>query len=107
MSYDVYLTIDTGGPEHALVTGGRNMTSNVAQMWRLAGADIAEFHGRIAADCVPLLRAAIADMEDHPGRFRPLNPANGWGSYETCLEFLRELLGDFVQHPKATVAVSR
>jgi hypothetical protein len=107
VSYDIWLQIDTGGPEPATVTEGRNMTSNVAPMWRLAGADLADFHDRTAGECVPLLRAAIADMEDRPGKYRPLNPDNNWGSYETCLRFLRELLDDFVRHPKATVAVSR
>lgn len=107
MSYDIGLTIDKGGPEPATVSGGRNMTSNVAPMWRLAGADLAEFHGKTAGDCLPVLRAAIADMEDNPGKYEPLNPDNGWGSYETCLGFLRELAGDFAAHPKATVAVWR
>lgn len=107
MSYDVYLSIDTGGPEPALVTDGRNMTSNVSPMWRLAGADIAAFHGRTAGECLPQLREAIERMETDPAPFRALNPANGWGSYETCLRFLRELAEDFVAHPKATVEVSR
>ncbi len=107
MSYDIYLEIDTGGPEPAVIDNNHNMTSNVAPMWRRAGADLADFHGKPAADCIPLLRAAIADMKAHPGRYKPLNPENGWGSYEGCLLFLRELLEDFTRHPKATVAVNR
>lgn len=106
MSYWVSLTIDTGGSEYAELTS-RNMTSNVAPMWRRAGADLAEFHGRPAADCAPLLRAAVADMAGHPGRYRPLNPSNGWGDYEGCLEYLRHLLDDCEAHPKAIVQVSR
>ncbi|MGH3795966.1 MAG: hypothetical protein ACRDSP_13875 [Pseudonocardiaceae bacterium] len=85
----------------------RNMTSNVAPMWREAGADLAEFDGRAAAEVLPVLRTAIAAMEDDPAVYEAMNPANGWGDYDSCLEFLRELVKDFTAHPKATVVVSR
>ncbi len=107
MSYDVWLVIDTGGPQPVEVTVGRNMTSNVGPMWRLAGADLAEFHGRIAGDVLPLLDAAITDMRSNPAKYRALNPANGWGNYERCLDFLRGLRADFENHPRAIVQVSR
>jgi hypothetical protein len=107
MSYDIWLTIDTGGPAPAPVGGSLNMTSNVAPMWRLAGADLAEFKARTAGDCIPELRTAIADMAGNPEKYRPLNPSNGWGDYAGCLEFLRELLVMFEEHPKATVEVWR
>lgn len=107
MSYDIWLTIDAGGPEPAFVGGDHNMTSNVAPMWRMAGADLAEFHGCVAGDVLPLLRDAVAAMEDDPTAYRVMNPKNGWGSYETYLGFLRELVKDFAAHPKATVVVSR
>lgn len=107
MSYDIWLTIDTGGSEPAQVTEGRNMTSNVAPMWRKAGADLADFEGKTAGECIPLLRTAIAAMEDDPGTYRLMNPENGWGSATSCVQYLRDLLSDFVRHPKATVSVSR
>jgi hypothetical protein len=106
VSYDIGLCIDTGGPEPAYLTD-RNQTSNVAPMWRHAGADLAGFHGRIAADALPALRAAIATMEDNPATYKAMNPPNGWGDYDSCLEFLRGLVTDFTSHPKATVMVSR
>jgi len=107
MSYDLYLTIDTGSDERALVVECGNMTSNVAPMWRLAGANLAEFAGKTAADCLPLLRAAVASMEDNPAPYLELNPPNGWGSYDTCLEYLRGLVRHFAAHPLCTVEVSR
>lgn len=106
MSYDVSLMIDTGGPEQVEVTW-RNMTSNVACMWRHAGADLAEFDGRKAGEVYPLLVDAVAEMLANPGTYRAMNPPNGWGSYETCVEFLRQLAVDFGAHPNATVSVSR
>jgi len=107
VSYDIDLTVDTGGPEPACVGRGWNYTSNCARMWRLAGADLAEFHGKPAADCLPILVAAIRRMEDDPAPFRALDPANGWGSYDSLLPALRDLADQFRAHPKATVAVSR
>lgn len=107
MSYDIWLEIDTGGAEPAQIDTSRNMTSNVAPMWRKAGAELAEFHGRPAGEVLPLLRVAVAAMEDDPEPYRAMNPANGWGSYETCLGFLRDLVADFAAHPRATVVVSQ
>lgn len=107
MSYNVYLVIDTGGPHPAVVADCGNMTSNVAPMWRKAGADLAEFGGRSAAECIPLLRTAIAAMEDDPATYQAMAPDNGWGSAAGCLRYLREILSDFVAHPKAIVSVSR
>lgn len=107
MSYDVWLTIDTGGPAPAIVTGPRNMTNNVAPMWRAAGAPVHDFHGELAHICLPVLRDAIAKMQADPDTFRAMNPENGWGSYEGCLAFLRELADDFEAHPRATVVVGR
>ncbi len=107
MSYDLWLTIDTGGPEPASVGREFNMTSNVAPMWRLAGADLAEFHGQQAGTTLPLLDKAIADMAANPDKYTPLNPPNGWGNYDGCLEFLRDLRAEFARHPQATVQVWR
>ncbi len=107
MSYDLWLTIDTGGPEPAVVADVGNMTSNVGPMWRLAGADLAGFHGKPVADCVDQLRAAVADMRANPGKYLPLNPPNGWGDYHGCLEYLTDMLAAFEAHPKATVMVFR
>lgn len=108
MSYDIWLTIDTGGPEPAVVgMGSWNYTSNCGQMWRAAGADLAEFAGRPAGECAAILRLAIGVMRGDPATYEAMNPENGWGSYDTLLPALDRLLADFEAHPNAIVTVSR
>jgi hypothetical protein len=81
------------------------MTSNVARMWRAAGIDLSEVDGEPAGEWLPKLRDAIRNMKADPEKYRLMNPSNGWGSYETCLEFLTALERDWAAHPKATIAV--
>lgn len=45
-----------------------NYTSNMGPAWRAAGADLAEYDGKPAAECSPALDAAIATMEAEPER---------------------------------------
>ena len=106
MSYDIWLSADLGGPE-PITFGDWNYTSNCGPMWRLAGADLAEYGGKPASECIPSLRAAIADMEANPGKYTPLNPENGWGSLASLIPALIELLELFESAPKAEVWVSR
>jgi hypothetical protein len=84
-----------------------NYTSNSAWMWREAGADLAEFEGKTAGECAPLLKSAIDALEADPERFRAGNPATGWGDYDSLLDALKELLRDFEANPEAIVRVSR
>lgn len=106
MSYDVYLTIDTGGPEPAWLTDW-NYTSNCAGMWRAAGCDIAEFHGKPAAELGAALRTAIDNLTGDPGKYDEMNPPNGWGSRASLVVALARLADDCGNHPLATVSVSR
>ena len=108
MSYDISLSIDTGGDEPACLPDlCWNYTGNCARMWRAAGADLAEFHHKLAGDCLLDLEAAIRALCADPARFKEMDPPNGWGSYDTLLPALVELADAFRRHPKATVEVSR
>ena len=107
VSYDISLEIDTGGPEPAQVGGDWGYTSNCGPMWREAGANLAEFHGKTARECAPTLSAAIQRMRAEPETFIAMNPQNGWGSYESLVPALDDLLDLFQRHPLATVRVSR
>lgn len=100
MSYDVSLY------DEANELTSRNMTSNVACMWRHAGADLAEFHGKKAGPLIPVLEKVIESMTRYPNTYRKMNPPNGWGDSESCLEFLKALVQDFEQFPHAIIHVS-
>lgn len=107
MSYDIWLEADLGGAERVTVADGWNYTSNCGPMWRLGGADLAEYDEKPAAECIPSLRAAIADMEANPAKYEALNPENGWGSVATLVPALRGLLGQFEGAPAAIVRAWR
>ncbi len=108
MSYDIWLEIDTGGVEPVVVPGSSwNYTSNSVRAWREAGADLAEFHDKTAAECAPILAAAIEVMRSDPIKYKAFDAANGWGSYETLIPALNELYYTLKRHPKATVKVWR
>lgn len=108
MSYDIWFEIDAGGPEPISI-GNRdfNITSNVAPMWRHAGCDLADLHDTRCADAIQPLRTAIQAMEDDPPTYKAMDPPNGWGDYNGCLQFLRDLYTSCKAHPNAIIKVSR
>lgn len=107
MSYDVRLDIDCGGPEPVTVADCGNMTSNVGPVWRHVGADIAEFHEKRAADCLPALVEALRLLNASPRSYDHLVRGGGaWGTVESAIEYLTVLERDFRRAPNATVRVS-
>ncbi len=112
MSLDVSLEIavDTGGVEpHTVELFSRNITHNVSPMWTKAGMHHAMYvcDGEIAGGLVGEIDAGIKAMEVDPAGFTALNPANGWGDYESALDFARAWFAACAGHPKATVRISR
>jgi len=106
VSYDIWLEIDAGGPE-PLHIGYWNYTSNCAAMWKAAGIDLALCAVRDAGGCAEGLAGAIANLRADPTRFRTMDPPNGWGSYDTLIPALEELLELFESAPKARVGIWR
>lgn len=114
MSYDVYIYGPAEPVEcfHCGVTSpqqpqlfSRNHTSNTSGMWRKAGVDLAEIKGKRAGDLIEPLRTAIAHMVDNPDEYTPMNPENGWGSYESTIKFLRAILAACEEFPEGEMGV--
>lgn len=114
MSYDVYLSINTGKEQHIIQDCG-NYTSNVWKMYRKAfrppgqeedSAGIQTIHGMLAKDAEPLLHMAIRAMMDDRVFYRSLNPENGWGNYEGALKYLQDIHTACIEHPACTIEVS-
>jgi len=108
MSYDVWYEVEVDG-EWVAASEGHNYTSNVSCMWREAGCDLAEFHGRPVTEFAQPLADAIETMKADPERFRAMNPPNGWGDMDSCVDnFLRPLLREAqIVNQSARVCVSR
>ena len=97
MSWSVYLSkrkmmtdeIDVG-----------NHTYNVYPMYlRAMGNGLTDLlNGKKCKDVIPILQKGIASMEDDPDTYKKMNPPNGWGTYETALEFLKEILNACETH---------
>jgi hypothetical protein len=60
-----------------------------------------------AGDLIQPLRDGLAVLESDPERFKQFNPANGWGSYEGLVDFVREYLAACEANPDAEIEVSR
>lgn len=106
MSLDIYLE----GPETVLVEKySANYTHNVTPMWNLAGVYAALYmsEGMSANYILPTLRAGLADMKMCPDKYKALDPANGWGSYETAVPWLEELIAACEENPESIIGVSK
>ena len=107
MSLDIWLSIDTGGPELASLDISYNYTHNVTFMWAKAGCYDALYNsnGKLAREIIGDLRKAIIAMEEDPKAYKALNPKNGWGDYEGALAWLKALTDEFALNPNATIGV--
>ncbi len=61
----------------------------------------------MAIDLIDPLQYGLSFLKENPGYFKQFNPPNGWGSYETLVEFVREYLEACKRYPTATIEVSR
>lgn len=89
-----------------------NITHNLTEMAREAGLYYylwrpSEKEVFAAHQLVEPLRAGLALLEAEPQRFEQFNPANGWGSYGTLVEFVRGYLAACERWPSASVTVWR
>jgi hypothetical protein len=107
MSYDVAFHVQGPYDDQEVELWWRNHTSNTSGMWRAAGVDIAELAGVKGEQVAVAVNAAIEEMERNPDTYKAMNPPNGWGSYETCLDFLRDLRAAAARFPDLPLWVSR
>lgn len=107
MSYDIDLTIDTGGDYHASVEDVGNYTCNVSPMYRKAFGDegINSFNGLTGLEACERLKDGIHHMIINKEKYEKLNPENGWGDYHGALFYLQKLMLACLKHPKATIRI--
>lgn len=108
MSYNAYLYVDTGASEPVCVAELGDYTSNVGVMWFDALGDkrLRDFDNAPCSEAAGPLADAVKRMEADPGKYREMNPPNGWGDYEGALRYLRRIAEASAQHPKCTIRIS-
>jgi len=86
-----------------------NMTHNVTPMWKLAGIydDLYNSDGKKAKDVVKNLKKGLRIMKFGKRRFSKLNPENGWGSYESAVKYLKEIIDACELYPESDISISK
>lgn len=89
-----------------------NITHNLAIMADAAGVYMPvwrpdEVNITKAEELVQSLVDGIRVLRKQPDVFKQYNPDNGWGSYETLVEFLERYLIACLRYPNAVIEVSR
>lgn len=128
MSWDVYLNTEEGecptcgqNTVTSYVDLG-NITFNVSPMYYSAfefaykcihgtayksaddsGFGLGQLTGMKCSDALPYILVALAHMKQQPDEYKRMNPPNGWGSYESALEFLEKLRDESFKHLDAKI----
>lgn len=112
MSYDVSLTMYSG-KEHTRVGDlDANYTWNIYPMVKAAASIVGvecfsnEWDGLDCLSAAARLERIITELEKYPEKYKSLNPTNGWGNYEGCVEFLKKILCACMDHPLAQLRVA-
>lgn len=117
MSYDIGIEVDghyidaDGLPTLEDFAGEQhgNHTSNAVRSYRAAlpdGKGLPDLNGLPCPEAAELLAVGVKHMEEHPNEHRALAPANGWGTYESALNYLRFALALCRAFPSARFSVS-
>lgn len=103
MSWDAYMTIDTGGESPAVVENIRNVTYNNDALFRALGAHPSDLEGKSGQEAAPVIIQAINEWHSQARRaeLQKLEPANGWGGLADVKDFLEKALEACKKHPKA------
>lgn len=88
-----------------------NITRNLAKMADAAGLFESLWepieHGMSKAkDLVEPLTIGLYALKTHPERFKQLNAANGWGTYDQFVPWVEEYIDACKNNPEAEIYVS-
>lgn len=108
VSYWVGFKVKVEGMDKYIELDSFNYTCNLGMAMRVASGTekgIVELHQKKAEECLPILNKMIDEFTKHPDKYKQYEPANGWGSLQTCLTFLHKLKSKCEEYPVAIVEV--
>jgi len=59
-----------------------------------------------AHSIVPALEKGLKKLKGDPDYFKQYNPTNGWGSYESLISFIEDVLNACLKYPNADIYTS-
>lgn len=102
MGYWSYLVVDCGGASLATVKDFNGQTHNThVLIFQAIGRCFSDFHGWTASDMIPPLRLGISRIEQDEESFRKYEPDNKWGTVESSLSYMKEVLSACIDYPNA------
>lgn len=107
MSLDVYLDDPDDGYAFSA-----NITHNLGRMAEAAGIykhlwRPEELGITKASELIAPVTTGLIDMAALPSYYRQFSSSNGWGLYENFLPWVAKYLQACIEHPNATIEVSR
>lgn len=107
MSYDIYFKIDTACCDVAM-RNVANVTWNLREMIvRSTGLEWKneEDNGPVR-DVIPHIRRGLAELIEHPEKYRKYEAPNGWGTVEGCKRFFQKIINEYDELPPELKDVS-
>lgn len=108
VSYWVGFKIKVEGMDKWIEIDSYNYTSNLGMAMKVASGTedgIVGFHNKKASECLPIINKMIDEFTKHPDKYKQYEPANGWGSLQSCITFLHKLKNKCEEYPVAIVEV--
>lgn len=89
-----------------------NITHNLGKMAKEAGIYQAlwrpdEPYPHKSKDIIEVVEKGLALMESDPYRFKNFDAANGWGTYDQFVPWIKDYLAALKQFPESDIKVSR
>lgn len=112
MSYDIDIehhTIEIARAAGGLETEVGNYTYNCGKMFAAAtGTDqwLSDLNGMTCKSAWLIVSRAVDEMEEHPDKYRAMNPENGWGDFDSFLKYVKKLKDACEKYPESKVVVS-
>jgi len=112
MSWWAYMTADVGGPETLTVEGyEQNVTYNLSGIFRKAFArdfedGFNDLNGQTGEEAYDKIENALLTIQNNLEDFRDLEPPNKWGTVETAIEVLGQMLLWCHEAPKGIIKIS-
>ena len=99
MSYDVTFRVKAEGTNSYVDVGecDANITWNVGDIIRLSTGLpwINEANNGLCKDIIPAIEKGLAELLNHPEKYKPYEAPNGWGTVEGVITFFRRILADW------------